>query len=237
MVAFQAESSEPCVICGLSSLQEQDHRLYTAVNPCLFTSLILLISFLLPAVHKRVFSVPRPPVQNPFSPICPLVLQSLAASAFTHLFPPHSTLHIPLPLLAPPAAPVLRGECGCVCHGFEENHFSTGMYVNGSALESSAAPTAPFVSPVCTLTLSAVRPWNCILPLNILLGNEFSWVNCSSLRMYIGLGQLVFKFLLSVHFLVGHKACVCSSEWKKMKDSAARRSFANIEWVHMNFAV
>lgn len=125
---------------------------------------------------------------------------------------PHCNPHPP-PQPLPPAQP---RECDWACHVFEENHLSTVMYVNGSALESSAAVTAPFVSPACTLTLSAVRPWNYILPLNILLGNEFSWVNCSSLQMCIGLGQLVFKFLFIVHFLMATK-CVYIVQGEKKR--------------------
>lgn len=100
MVAFQAESSEPCVICGLSSLQEQDHRLYTAVNPCLFTSLILLISFSF-QLCTVVFCAATPCPKPLFShlPPCPSVTgcQCLHPFVSSPQYSPHPT--------APPGSP------------------------------------------------------------------------------------------------------------------------------------
>lgn len=74
MVAFQAASSQPCVIWGLSSLQEQDHRLYTAVNPCLFISLCScsLTVFSLQPCAKGCFLCPDPLCKSSFLPFAPL---------------------------------------------------------------------------------------------------------------------------------------------------------------------
>jgi len=112
MVPFQAEKSQPCVIWGLSLLQEQDHGLQLAVSPCLLTppcscSLSLFSS---QPWRKGCFLCPDSLSEHPPVPFAPLVPLPLAPSAFTSSSPPHSSPHIPPHPPAPPAAPALSRE-------------------------------------------------------------------------------------------------------------------------------
>lgn len=56
--------------------------------------------------------------------------------------------------------------------------------------------------------------------------------------MCVGLDLLVFELLFVIHFLMGHRVCVCAVQKKKKQHNfAASSSFANIEQVRMNFTV
>lgn len=155
MMPSQAEQNQPCVIWGLSLLQEQDHRLYPAVNLCLLTTPCSYSSplFSFQPWRKGCFLCPDPLPKHPPLPFTSLedkVPRLNNFRAYCHqLKEPSAPRLLPTVLPTPYYTPWVPLQPQHSARNIDEYVMFLGRIIL-TVCEWICTGTAPFVSPACT---------------------------------------------------------------------------------------